>query len=153
MDRGLLVALLALQNQFILPSQFLVGFQTWLLNRTHTFDQILVSHTFITETQRESLSSTLVAILEHSHNEWQKAVPANLTSGTVYQDMLALAKNDSVVLDWVKQIGISNATVPLPTEAIGKLGSEKDLYATIDFDNDLEPYATLTAGDEDQPKQ
>ncbi len=150
MDRGLLVALLALQNQFILPPQFLVGFQTWLANRSQALDEILVQHAFITKTQRESLTLTLITILEQSHNVWQKAVAENNAVEIVYRDMLAFAEKDATVLDWVRRIGASISSVSLPSDAGGEIGNEKDPYGTVDLVSELGPYATLSAGEEDQ---
>lgn len=152
MDRGLLVALLALQNQFILPPQFLVGFQAWLANRTQALDELLVQQACITHAQRERLTQTLISILEKSHNQWQMAVSENKAIGVVYSDMLALAEKDKTVLEWVKQIGTSISNLSLPFEATGRTRGENDPYGTIDFDNELGPYATLT-GDDDQSKQ
>lgn len=150
MDRGLLVALLALQNQFVLPPQFLVGFQAWLANRTQALDELLVQLAYITQTQREHLTQTLISILEKSHNQWQMAVAENDAIGVVYSDMLTLAEKDKAVLEWVKQIGTSISNVSSPIKATGRT-RENDPYGTIDFDNELGPYATLT-GDEDQSK-
>ena len=152
MDRGLLVALLALQNQFLLPPQFLVGFQTWLANRTEALDQLLCHHGYITKTQRERLTQTLISILEKSHNQWQMAISENNAIGGIYSDMLALAEKDKTVLEWVKQIGASISNGSSPTEATGRARADKDPYGTIDFDNELGPYATLT-GDEDPTEQ
>jgi hypothetical protein len=152
MDRGLLVALLALQNQFILPPQFLVGFQTWLANRSLSLDEILVQHAYITKSQRESLSLTLIAILEKSHNNWQTAVAENNAISMVYRDMLTFAEKDITVLEWVKQIRVSIPSVLLPVDAGRHMGSEKDPYGTIDFDTELGPYATLS-GEENQTDQ
>ena len=150
MDRGLLVALLALQNQFILPSQFLVGFRTWLINRSQALDEILVQHAFITKTQRESLTFSLITIQEHSHNEWQKAVSENNAVGMVYRDMLAFAEKDATVLEWIRQIGASISSASLPSDVGGEIGNEKDPYGTVDLVSELGPYATLSAGEEDQ---
>ncbi len=152
MDRGLLVALLALQNQFILPPQFLVGFQAWLANRTQALDEILVQHAYITKSQRESLVLTVIGILEKSHNNWQTAVAENNAIGMVYGDMLAFAEKDATVFEWVKQIRASIPNVSLPVEASRHMGAEKDPYGTIDFDNELGPYATLS-GEENQAEQ
>lgn len=152
MDRGLLVALLALQNQFILPPQFLVGFQTWLANRSQSLDEILVQRAYITKSQRESLTLTMIAILEKSHNNWQTAVAENNAIGMVYRDMLAFAEKDATVLEWVKQIRVSIPSVSLPVDTSKHKGAEKDPYGTIDFDTELGPYATLS-GEESQAEQ
>ena len=152
MDRGLLVALLALQNQFILPPQFLVGFQTWLANRSLSLDEILVQHAYITKSQRESLTLTLIAILEKSHNNWQTAVAENKAIAMVYRDMLTFAEKDATVLDWVKQIQVSFPNVSLPVDAGRQMSTDKDPYGTIDFDTEFGPYATLS-GEENQTEQ
>jgi hypothetical protein len=152
MDRGLLVALLALQNQFILPPQFLVGFQTWLANRSLSLDEILVQHAYITKSQRESLTLTLIAILEKSHNNWQTAVAEYKAIGMVYRDMLALAEKDATVLEWVKQIQVAFPNVSLPVDAGRQMSADKDPYGTIDFDTEFGPYATLS-GEENQTEK
>ncbi len=150
MDRGLLVALLALQNQFILPQQFLVVFQTWLANRSQALDEILVQYEFLTKAQRESLTLTLITTLEQSHNEWQKAVAEKNAVEMVYKDMLAFAEKDAAVLEWVRRIGAAISSVSLPIDGGGEIGTGKDPYATFDFDSELGPYATLSAEEEDQ---
>jgi hypothetical protein len=66
--------------------------------------------------------------------------------------MLIFAEKDATVLEWVKEIGASLSPKP-QCDADSKKGIEKDPYATIDFENEFEPYATLTGSNEDQSKQ
>ena len=53
MDRGLLVALIALQNEFIARDQFLIAFDTWIADRSRGVDEILVEKVFLTIRQWE----------------------------------------------------------------------------------------------------
>lgn len=64
--------------------------------------------------------------------------------------LLAFAKKDATILEWVRRIGVSISSVSLPSDAGGEIGNGKDPYGTVDFVSELGPYATLSAGEEDQ---
>ena len=66
MDRGLLLALMALQKEFITRQQFLTGFRAWLVNRFLKLEEILVQKAFLTKGQLERLSFDLLSMQERS---------------------------------------------------------------------------------------
>ena len=114
MDRGLLVALLALQKEFLTHQQFLTAFKAWLVNRFLKLDEILVQRGFLTKNQLERLSSSLKAIQEKSIDEWKMLVKDNETLKVVYNDMLALAERNPTVCEMVNVIGEAmNSPSPL----------------------------------------
>ena len=146
MDRGLLLALMALQKEFITRQQFLVGFRAWLMNRFLKLEEILVQRAFLTTSQLERLSADLSSIHEHFQNVWQLAIKDNQAVKTVYDDMLTIAVNNPEVMQFVKMIG--EAMSSLPTEISEKTRKDShcssDPHSTIDSEFPLDPYATLT---------
>ena len=148
MDRGLLLALMALQKEFITRQQFLAGFRAWLVNRFLKLEEILVQRAFLTKGQLERLSFDLLSIQERSQNEWQIAIRENQAVKTVYDDMLTIAANNAPVLLFVKMIGEAMISPPTPIEETKTrldAQSTRDPHGTIDSQTPLDPYATLTS--------
>ncbi len=154
MDRGLLIALMTLQSDFITRGQFIEGFQEWLVNRTQKFDDILIQQGSITKSQRERLSSKLLAIQSRYRGEWQMAVAENTAVPSVYDDMLMRAKGNDSILQMVKMIGEVVRNHPTK-KTDGNVAKRLDLSSTIDpddtidlhgtilHDSSIDPYATL----------
>ena len=164
MDRGLLIALMTLQNDFVTRGQFMEAFQAWLSNRSQKLDDILILQGAITKNQRERLATKLLATQARSHGDWQSVVAENVAIRSVYDDMLSSAKSDAMVFPLVKMIGeaIHSATsqkTPDGNTAIrfdpkGSIdpNSTIDLHATLLQDGALDPYATLNGSDFDDLK-
>ena len=156
MDRGLLLALMALQNDFISRDQFLLGFDTWLADRSRGVDAILVEKAFLTKSQRESLVSKLVTILEQSNNDWRMTIAGHTAVHGVYDAMFALARKDATAMNWVKLIGgelaIRSSADGTEKPDNGESG-EGDPYGTVDFESLHGPCATLTNDKTDQSKE
>ena len=149
MDRGLLLSLMALQKDFLTRTQFLTGFQAWLVNRLVDFDVILVQRGFLTKSQHERLSSNLQTILGKSPADWNEVVRENEAIGTVYSDMLTLSEKNPAVSQMVAMIGTvieGNPSAVGETKPPMRIDphSTSDPHATIDIDNLFDPYATLS---------
>lgn len=146
MDCGLLVALLALQKEFLTRQQFLAAFKAWLVNRFLKLDEILVQRAFLTKNQLERLSLTLKAIQEKGLGEWKMVVKDNEAVKTVYNDMLALAERNPTVCQMVKLIGEAMDSNPSPEGADPKIVMQVDLHSTTEpSEGTFDPYATLSA--------
>lgn len=150
MDRGLLVAFMALQSDFITRQQFLIAFATWLVDRSQGIDKILVDQEFVTPSQVSRVASKLLELQNRPQWNWQSVVVKNGALGTVYSDMLTLAKKDAAVMQLLNSIGQSMSGFEIPdtsSQAASRLGSEDadDPHATFVSDNPLDPYATLTS--------
>ena len=146
MDRGLLLALMALQKEFITRQQFLTGFRAWLVNRFLKLEEILVQKAFLTKGQLERLSFDLLTMQERSQNEWQIAIRESQAVRTVYDDMVSLAANNAPVLQFVTMIGKAMSSPSSPTaESNTRLDepSAHDPHSTIDSPLPLDPYATM----------
>ncbi|MDZ4852149.1 MAG: hypothetical protein SGI77_22910 [Pirellulaceae bacterium] len=155
MDRGLLLALMALQSDFFTRQQFLVAFEKWLVDRSQPLDQLLVSQALLTPSQLERLASKLLAIQSRSRGEWQAVISDNVVVGAVYNDMLMIAKKDAAVLGQVKAIGEAMPKVQnteAKSENIQRIDSVDtlDMNSTIMSDGELDPYATLTSAEFDE---
>ncbi len=150
MDRGLLVALLALQKEFLTSQQFLAAFKAWLVNRFLKLDEILVQRGFLTKNQFERLSSSLNAIQEKGLGEWKMIVNDNEALKIVYKDMLALAERNPTVCQMVKVIGEAMDS-PSPDGADPKIIMRMDLHSTTEpSEGTFDPYATLSATQHEQ---
>ena len=145
MDRGLLVALMALQKEFLTRQQFLTAFKAWLVNRFLKLDEILVQRGFLTKNQLERLSSSLKAIQEKSIDEWKMLVKDNETLKVVYNDMLALAERNPTVCEMVNVIGEAMNSQS-PDGADPKIVMRMDLHSmTEPSEGTFDPYSTLSA--------
>lgn len=164
MDRGLLIALMTLQQDFVTRGQFMEAFQVWLSDRSQKLDDILILQGAITKNQRERLATKLLAAQARSHGDWQSVVSENVAIRSVYDDMLSIARNDTIVLPMVKLIGeaINSATsqttsggnIALRFDPQGSIDPNAtiDLHATLLHDGALDPYATLNGADFDDLK-
>ncbi len=146
MDRGLLLALMALQKEFITRQQFLVGFRAWLMNRFLKLEEILVQRAFLTKSQLERLSSDLSCLHERFQNEWQPAIRENQAVKTVYDDMLTSAENNPAVMQFVVMIGEAMSSLPTAISEKTRMDTQSshDPHSTIDSEPPTDPYATLT---------
>lgn len=143
MDRGLLIALMTLQSDFITRGQFIDGFQEWLVNRTQKLDDILIQQGAITKSQRERLSSKLLAIQSRYRGEWQMAVAENTAIASVYDDMLMRANGNDGILQMVKLIGEAVRNHSTNKSAHGKVAMRLDLRNSIDPDGTIDPHGTI----------
>lgn len=151
MDRGLLVALLALQKEFLTRQQFLAAFKAWLVNQFLKLDEVLVQRAFLTKSQLERLSSSLKMIQEKNPGEWKMVVKENEAVKTIYNDMLALAERNPTIFQMVKLIGEAMDNNPLPEGADQKMVMRIDLHSTSEpIDSTFDPYATLSAKQHDE---
>ena len=151
MDRGLLVALLALQKEFLTRQQFLAAFKAWLDNQFLKLDDILVQRTFLTKNQTARLSSSLDAIQEKSLGEWKMVVKENEAVITIYNDMLAIAERNPTVCQMVKLIGEAMDSTPSPDGADPKMIMQVDVHSPTDpIDSTFDPYATLSTTPHDE---
>ena len=151
MDRGLLVALLALQKEFLTRQQFLAAFKAWLVNQFLKLDEILVQRAFLTKSQLERLSSSLKMIQEKNSGEWKMVVKENEAVKTIYNDMLALAERNPTIFQMVKLIGEAMDNNPLPEGAGPKMVMRIDLHSTTEpIEGTFDPYATLSAKQHDE---
>ena len=155
MDRGLLLALIALQNRFVTEDQFLISYETWLADRSCGLDEIFVVKGFLTNSQRESLVSDLISILEQSNNNWRMGLAGNTAAIGVYGAMVTLAEKDAIALQWIELIG-EELGIATSKKAVGKPkaddSDEEDPYDTFDFDELSVPFATLTSDDDNKSK-
>ena len=151
MDRGLLVALLALQKEFLTRQQFLAAFKAWLVNQFLKLDEVLVQRAFLTKSQLERLSSSLKMIQETNLGEWKMVVKENQSVITVYNDMLTMAEKNPTVCQMVKLIGEAMDNNPLPEGGDQKMVMRIDLHSTTEpIDSTFDPYATLSAKKHDE---
>ena len=147
MDRGLLVAFMALQSDFITRQQFLSAFATWLVDRSQGIDKILVDHAFVTPSQSSRVALKLLELQSRPQWNWQSVFVKNGAIGTVYSDMLTLAKQDEALMQLLNRIGESMSSFQISetsSRAAGRFGSD-DPHATIVSDSTLDPYATLSS--------
>jgi len=150
MDRELLVAFMALQSDFITRQQFLSAFATWLVDRSRGIDKILVDHAFVTPSQLSRVASKLLELQSRPQWDWQSVVAKHGAIGTVYSDMLTLAKKDAAVMQLLNKIGESMSSFQIPdmsSRAASRFGFDHadDPHATFVSDSPLDPYDTLTA--------
>lgn len=154
MDGGLLVALLALQKEFLTHQQFLTAFKAWLVNPLLKLDEILVQRAFLTKNQFERLSSTIKTIQEISPFEWKKVILKNQSVAVIYNDMIGLAERSPTVLQMVKLIGEStdcnsSSVVDSPTMVM-----RFESHSTTEpIEDASDPYATLSATQNEELEQ
>ncbi len=155
MDRGLLLSLIALQNEFVTNEQFLVAFETWLADRSCGLDEILVVKAFLTKGQRESLVSNLISILEQYNNNWRIGIAGNTATRDVYDAMVTLAAKDAIAIHWIEligeELGIVTSKMTDRKPEVNDSGDD-DPYGTFDSDDLSVPFATLSKDDDDESK-
>ena len=150
MDRGFLLALMALEDEFVTRQQFLDGFQFWLADKSQKFDEILIAQAVMTVSQRDRLSTRLLAIQGRYQGEWEMAIAESDSVAMVYGDMIHRAQKDEAVLQMVKLIG--EAAERLQKQDVA--GAKKtmridsndtiDQHATVLHDSSIDPFATIT---------
>ncbi len=151
MDRGLLVALLSLQKEFLTRQQFLSAFKAWLVNPFLKLDEILVQRAFLTKNQLERMSSTIKAIQEKSTDEWKMVIKGNEAVATVYNDMRALAERNPTVWQMVNLIEEAMDSNPTPDGADPTTEMRIDLNSTAEpIEGTFDPYSTLSTTQHDE---